>query len=71
MKFPLKKCLISSLIITLVALLILGLLISIVSSNSIPDKAWIFLLVWGLAYGLGLAAYWIYQFYLYHKSRKK
>ena len=71
MKFPTIRCAISTIVITLVAVMVLALLFTIANETNIPDKAWIFAVVWGSLYLLGLAAYWIYQIRKFHKEKHK
>lgn len=69
-KFPIKKCLIATLCIILVFIIILGLLYSIIYGANIPDKSYIFLIVWSSMFTLSLLVYWIYQIIKYIKTRK-
>lgn len=69
--FPIKKCWIASLVILLVAVIVLGLLYAIVGNKSaLKEKSWIFLLVWGIVFGVMLVGYWIHQIRKYIKTRK-
>ncbi|MFA6861662.1 MAG: hypothetical protein WCR56_04715 [Bacilli bacterium] len=68
--FPMKKCLIASLVIFICGVLVLTLLYAIVNSSSIPDKSWIFAVVWASLVVGSLIAYWIYQIIKYRKTRK-
>lgn len=69
-RFPIKRCLVASLVILLVALIVLTLLYGIISAEKISDKSWIFFLVWGIVFGLMLIVYWLRQIFLYVKIRK-
>ena len=51
--------------------MVLALLFTIANETNIPDKSWIFAVVWGSLYLLGLAAYWIYQIRKFHKENHK
>lgn len=68
--FPLKKCLIASVVIILCYLMVFTLLYAIVYSTDVQPFAYIFFIVWGSLLGLSLLAYWIYQICQYRKKRK-
>lgn len=69
--FPLKKCLIASAVISIIAFMILALLYTIVVyKDSLDDKSWIFLAVWGGVYLLSLLCYWGVMLYKFIKTRK-
>ncbi len=68
-KFPFKKAAIASLIISLVYLILLGLLYSIVNNVTDQKNLWILFVVWGSAFVVSLIAYWVYQFYQYHRHK--
>lgn len=69
-RFPLKKCLIATLVIILCAFIVLTLLYSIVQVQKQNDKYWIFLLVWGVVFAGIILFYWCYQIIKYCKNRK-
>ncbi len=69
-KFPVKKCLIATLVIILCAFIVLTLLYSIVQVEKQNDKYWIFLLVWGVVFGGLIVFYWCFQIIKYLKNRK-
>ncbi len=69
-KFPVKKCLIATLVILLCAFIVLTLLYSIVQAEKQNDKYWIVLLVWGIGLFALIAFYWCYQIIKYCKNRK-
>lgn len=68
--FPWKKCLIATVVILLCAFIVLTLLYSIVNANHQNEKYWIFLLVWGIVFGLMLFIYWLVQIGKYIDKRK-
>lgn len=68
-KFPFKKAAIASLIISLVYLILLCLLYSIVNNVTDQKNLWILFVVWGSAFVVSLIAYWVYQFYQYHRHK--
>lgn len=68
--FPLKKCLVASVVILLCYLMVFTLLYAIVFSTKISPFAYIFFIVWGALLLLSLLAYWGYQIYRYRKNRK-
>lgn len=68
--FPLKRCLIASVVILLCARMVLGLLYAIVKNENIPDKTWIFVLVWGVVFFLRLFTYWRRQIIQFIRTRK-
>ena len=57
--FPWKKAIRSTIIILLVALLALALLETIALHVEKGAHQWIFLLVWGIIFGVLLVGYWI------------
>lgn len=67
--FPVKKCLIATLVIILVAFLVLTLLYSLANSGGKNDKYWIFLLVWGVVFSLLILVYWLIQIVEYRRKR--
>ncbi|MFA6624350.1 MAG: hypothetical protein WCS80_01110 [Bacilli bacterium] len=69
-QFPLKRCLLATIVILLCALMVLALLYGIANSAKIPDKTWIFVVVWASLTGASVIGYWIYQSVLYVKIRK-
>ncbi len=67
--FPLKRCLIASRVILLCAVMVLGLLYSVIKRENISSKAWIFVLVWAVIFFLMLAVYWIRQIRKFIQTR--
>ena len=67
--FPLKKCLIASVVIILCYLMVLLLLYGVVNSTGFEHGHIIFA-VWGALLGASLLAYWAYQVYRHLKNRK-
>ncbi len=70
-RFPIKKALISSVIIIMVSLIVLTLLYAIVNNVTDQKYIWIIFPVWGGALVLGLAAYWICQLKKYHEKKQE
>lgn len=68
--FPLKRCLIATLVIILCAVMVLTLLYSIINTQNLKEKSWIFILVWGAVFGGMTIFYWIEQTIKYIKKRK-
>jgi hypothetical protein len=69
-RFPVRKCLIASAVIIVCAVMALGVLYGIANQAKIPDKSWIFALVWAIVFGAMLLGYWIFQIVHYIKNRK-
>jgi biotin transporter BioY len=69
-KFPIKHCLVSTIVIIICGAIVLGMLYGIVNSTSVSSKAWIFAVVWASLLGASLIAFWIYQIIKYKKTRK-
>ena len=68
-KFPLKRCLIASVVIILCYMMVLVLLYSIIYANKIPEYSYIIIICWASLTVLSLASYWIYQLIKYKKTR--
>ena len=68
-RFPLKRCLIASLVILLCAAMVLGLLYAVIKNEQITDKSWIFVLVWGIIFLTRLIVYWVRQILLFIHTR--
>jgi uncharacterized membrane protein len=68
-RFPLKKAIVSSIIILLVSLMVLALLYTIVNNSADGKYLWVVFVVWGGSTLIGLIAYWIYQIRKYHEKK--
>ena len=68
--FPMKKCLVATIVIILCYLMVFTLLYAIVYSTDVQPFAYIFFIVWGSLLGVSLLLYWAYQIYQYRKKRK-
>ncbi len=69
-QFPVKKAIVSTIIIAMVFMLLLGLLYTIALNASGEKYLWIFLVVWGGCFVVSLIAYWIYQIRQYKRKHK-
>lgn len=69
-KFPLKKCLIASVVILIVASLVLTLLLSITTNNPNDTLAFVLMIIFVSTFGCLLLGYWIYQIVRYIGIRK-
>lgn len=69
-RFPLKKCLIATVVILIVASMVLVLLLSISKSVGSDTVGKILLIVLLSVTGAGVAAYWLYQTIHYIEKRK-
>lgn len=68
-KFPLKKCIIATIIIIICFLLVLTLLYSILYGVDQEDN-YIVAIVWAVCLFLAILSYWIYQIVKHHKINK-
>lgn len=68
-KFPWKKALIGTLVILVVAVLTLSLFYS-TAMNGENEYGWVYILVWGLIFGLILLVYWIHLILDNHRKNK-
>lgn len=68
-KFPLKKCIIATIIIIICFLLVLTLLYSILYGVNQEDN-YIVAIIWAVCLFLAILGYWIYQIIKHHKINK-
>ena len=68
--FPVKRCVIASIVIILVFLIVLTLPISIIYSKDDLKYGWVLFLIWGILFAASLITYWIIQIVKFIKIRK-
>ncbi len=69
-KFPLKKCMIATVVILIVASIVLTLLLSITKSQPNDSIGFVLMIVFISVFGCLLIGYWIYQIVKFIGIRK-
>ncbi|MFA6829755.1 MAG: hypothetical protein WCR67_03520 [Bacilli bacterium] len=69
-KFPLKKCIIATVVFLIIATMILALIYSVIYSTDSNDVGRIFVIVTVALTGAAIIGYWIYQVIKYIEKRK-